>query len=195
MAHFYPGWEMHIWIDSTTILASTMRALMDWGALLHDKDPRIPAWMFQRFLVHDLPTVERYLVRDCDSRFSIREKACVDEWESCKTLLHTIHDHPYHKGTTIMGGLWGYWKAGDPNPFSMLDLMIASRWSKDSSYGADQNFLAESIWPLAKHSCTQHGKTLPILCKNESDSQSFCGEIIDADGKPNMSHRALRAQL
>jgi hypothetical protein len=192
MPHFYPGWQMHIWIDKFSINPETMRALRDWGAVLHDKEPKVKAWMFQRFLVHDLPNVDRYLVRDCDSRFTQRERVCVEDWErSCK-LLHTIHDHPYHTGTIIMGGLWGYWKAGDPKPFNMLELVEKSGWSLDSSYGADQNFLSETIWPRTKHSCLQHGKDVQITTLNVKDPMSFCGEVIDGDGNPNLAHREMR---
>lgn len=189
----YPGWQMHVWLERESVPADTVKALTDWGVTLHDKDPDIPAWMFQRFLIHDVPEVQRYLIRDCDSRLSMRERFCVEEWISEGTLLHTIHDHPYHfKGPVILGGLWGLWREGDPKPFSMKILMRDSPWSKNQNWGADQSFLEAVFWPLYKHSCTQHGKTLSIQVTNRTDPQSFCGEIIDANGQPNASHRAMR---
>lgn len=193
MPQVYPKWQMHVWVDGATVPALVMGRLKSLGAFIHLLDPAIPSKMIQRFLVHDLPDVERYISRDCDSRVSRREKWCVDDWIRAGTLLHTIHDHPYHVHCApIMGGLWGFWKAADKHPFSMRQMILDSHVAKESRWGSDQLFLEEELWPRYRWSAWQHGRAVPITVENE-DPEAFCGEIIDANGFPNLEHRKMRA--
>ena len=53
------------------------------------------------------PAVDRYLVRDTDSRLSARERFAVEQWVQSGTALHTMRDHPKHRPMPIMGGCWG----------------------------------------------------------------------------------------
>ncbi len=65
--------------------------------------------MFWRFLIADDLTVDRFLIRDADSRylftiaasihfdrFSMRELHAVNEWIASGKQLHVMRDHPYH---------------------------------------------------------------------------------------------------
>lgn len=188
----YPGWQMHVWVDDATVPETVSGRLRSLGAHLHPVDHDIPSRLYQRFLVHDLPDVERYVIRDCDSRVSRREKWCVDDWARAGTLLHTIHDHPWHAlSPPIMGGLWGFWKAADKRPFVMKRLILGSLVAKDDRWGSDQNFLDEEIWPRYRWSVWQHGRGVPIALANE-DPEAFCGEVIDENGRPNAQHREMR---
>ena len=62
--------------------------------------------MFWRFYPASEPDVDIFIVRDTDSRLSMREKYAVDEWISSNKGLHIMRDHPYHN-SLIMGGMWG----------------------------------------------------------------------------------------
>ena len=42
------------------------------------------------------PAPPRYLMRNLDSRLSIREKLAVDEWVSSGKRFHVMRDHPSH---------------------------------------------------------------------------------------------------
>lgn len=190
MPRIYPGWQMHLWLDKATVPASVAARLRPLGVFLHDPDPRI-ARIFSRFLIHDEPGVERYIIRDCDSRISMRERRCVDQWIEAGTLLHTIHDHPYHmQAPPIMGGLWGFWRERDAS-LNMRSLLLRSHLVHNNNWGSDQFFLTENIWPRYRHSVTQHGKVLPITPDPE-DPDAFCGEIVGADGVPNAQHREMK---
>jgi len=62
--------------------------------------------MFWRFLVADDNSVDRYMIRDSDSRLNDREKHTVDEWIESGYSVHSIRDHPNHN-RPLNGGMWG----------------------------------------------------------------------------------------
>ena len=71
------------------------------------------AGMFWRFLVADDPTVDRWIVRDSDSRLNPRERFAVEEWIQSGKVMHTIRDHPNHE-RPMNGGLIGGTKHAIP---------------------------------------------------------------------------------
>ena len=56
--------------------------------------------------IPDDPTVEFALVRDVDSRPTVRELLAVNEWVSSGLKFHTIRDHLQHR-VPVMGGMFG----------------------------------------------------------------------------------------
>jgi hypothetical protein len=93
-------------------------------------------YTFWRFMVVDDTTVERAVIRDIDSRASLREKIMVDQWLSSGSKLHVIRDHPYHE-EFIMAGMWGL----ITNGVSEGLVRKIKRFVKTNSYGIDQAFL------------------------------------------------------
>ena len=115
------------------------------------------AGMFWRFLVADDAAVDRYIVRDTDSRLNARERFAVEEWiESGKVCvwkggginageilpasfspqgIHSIRDHPNHD-RPLNGGLWG----GKHGAIKNMGRMIRERASAQK-YGMDLTFL------------------------------------------------------
>jgi hypothetical protein len=63
--------------------------------------------MSWRFLVASDPNIERYVIRDIDSRISRREKLAVDEWIASGKQFHVMRDHPSHSNNAMSGGMWG----------------------------------------------------------------------------------------
>lgn len=147
--------------------------------------------MFYRLLIHDYPGVDRYLIRDADSRISMRERRCVDQWISSGKILHTIHDHPYHI-RPIQGGMFGVWRG--PFESSLMREAIGNVWPMADTWGRDEEFLEHVIWPLMKHSVCEHGRSNPIPeGDGHEDPQAFIGEIYNAQGNPeHPEHRAMR---
>lgn len=189
MPTIYPGWEMHLWFDCDVSL-EVLSVLHLMHVELHEMDGRFNQRMFYRFLIHDFPSVERYLIRDADSRICVRESACVKEWIDSKMLIHTIHDHPYHT-RPMLGGLWGLWKSPEfPHP-NMEQLIVKTQASSTDKYGEDEDFLMSEVWPKYQNSSMQHGWTQPFPKQNQ-DQASFCGEIFDEHEAPNLAHRAMR---
>lgn len=62
--------------------------------------------MFWRFLVADDDRVDRYIVRDTDSRLNARDRLAVEEWIRSGTGFHIIRDHNCHC-KDVSGGMWG----------------------------------------------------------------------------------------
>lgn len=196
----YPGWRLIVFYDKA-VPQDTVRTLHQLGCRMIPMDEqRWPNKMFPRFLVHDLPEVERYLIRDADSRLCARESVCVQEWIVERTALHVIRDHPYHLNA-MMGGGWGLYKPAAIPQRSMADLM-QPRWSAAIKYGQDQDFLASVVWPLYWRSSTQHDTfktaripgTRPIPFVQGWPIEAFCFEIFDEHNRPNEAHRAMRLE-
>ena len=98
-----------------TVPASIKQALQQEGAELKEvaeEEKRTSnlgggiGGMFWRFLAIDDAGVERFIVRDADSRLNRRERFAVEEWVRSGRAVHTIRDHPSHD-RHLNGGLWG----------------------------------------------------------------------------------------
>lgn len=191
MPRVYPGWECHIWTDNALPELGIHRTLQRLGCILHPMDLGWRQRMFYRFLIHDVPGVDRYLIRDADSRISMRERRCVDQWIASGKILHTIHDHPYHI-RPIQGGMFGVWRGAHPS--SPMREVIGNVWPMADTWGRDEEFLEHVIWPLLSFSVCEHGRINPIPPSDEDDDpQAFVGEIYESNGKPaHPEHRAMR---
>lgn len=185
---FYPGWQFHVWVaeEVPRYIAANLRL---HGAYVHSIPLMFRNKMMARFLVHDIPEVNIYVIRDTDSRFSERETQAVSEWLLSGTKLHVMRDHPYH-AQPIMGGMWGWKKDG--REFSMLS-MIKHWFKKPMRPGEDQDFLRSHIWTLpvtriVHDSCGKFDGT-----RNwPQDGPSFVGEYISEKEQPNEPHRQMR---
>lgn len=149
----FPGWRLWVYMDSSessrygSVPASVKSNLIDLGADIHYVTPDeefIPPMMW-RFLVADDPAVDRFIVRDSDSRLTKRDAASVAAWIRSDRPFHCIRDHPSHAGYALSGGLWG----GRARP---LRRIIRRSWSNimrgmAAGYLDDMNFLNSEIWP------------------------------------------------
>jgi len=157
---FYPGWICRFYVH-TSVPKETIELLKKEGCEIEERteEPFIKHMdapgMFWRFEVLKDKDVERFIIRDADSRLSQREKNCVVDWERSGKEFHIIRDHPMH-GTKIMGGMWGA-----TNNFSQRinydDLLNSfNNSSYKNIYATDQEFLAYMIYPLVKDSACIH---------------------------------------
>lgn len=148
MPTIYPGWEMRVYYaaDVPEGIANSLRAY-DHVELVPGNTIISP--MVWRFLVASDPTVSRYIVRDADSRLSVRERAAVGEWVRSGQKFHVMRDHPSHSNYAMSGGLWGGTHPAFPDMKNLLSPV-------GRAYIADMNFLTERVWPVAKQSVLQH---------------------------------------
>lgn len=164
LAHqWYPGWICRFYVPCSfgekVLERRTLERLDKMNnvelAFMLDEYPR----MFWRFLVADDIEVNRFLVRDADSRITEQEVMAVLEWMQEDTILHTCRAHPAH-ARPINGGMWGaMWKRPDWNaPWMsyLIDQFIKEEGARANDYGKDQEFLGRYIWPWACRSATQH---------------------------------------
>jgi hypothetical protein len=93
-----------------------------------------PINMLYRYL--PLTQYDIGFVRDTDSRITERDRWCIQEFLNSDKSYHIIRDHVWHK-SKIMGGLFG-WKR---------PLALALPLDSEASYGSDEAFLAEHLYP------------------------------------------------
>lgn len=153
--------------------------------IYHMKVPGDWRMMFDRFRPVFDPDVDVTIVRDCDSRLSLREKVAIDEWLASPYGFHTMNDHYLHS-VPIMGGMWGMKRDTLP-AFQYL----MENWIKEDRLQTDQEFLAQEIWPRVKDNCLRHddgyynhlwgGKPFPT----PFDGINFVGASYGSDDKIN----------
>jgi len=180
----YPGWNVLVYHDRTVALP-VLNDLFSRGVkLVEVNNPAIPSGLYWRFLANGIEDMERFIVRDVDSRLSQREKAAVDAWIESGKGFHSCRDHPAH-AREINGGMWGARKGVIEN---MLHLILTQA-THDPNYGADQSFLCRVIWPLVKDNCLQHDSvsrsnfpgSVPFPTKRKG--RRFMGEVYDEHDK------------
>lgn len=135
----YPGWIMRLYYDYT-VPKHYIDELKKLDVELYDMtNKEIPNFgVFWRFFVNDDPQVERFIVRDTDSRLNKREKDAVDEWISSNKSLHIMRDHPQH-GVLILAGTWGL--KSDKNLNMKNEILDFLKDKEYYRYGDDQIFL------------------------------------------------------
>lgn len=162
----FPGWVARFYFDAASVPAATLDELRDLGAELVPHD--LARTMFARFMVAADSTVDRYMVRDADSRLGLREQAAVNEWMASGYSMHYMRDHPAH-GRAINGGMWG----GVKGAVADMAQLVASAGIVNASspgYGDDQDFLSAVIYPRTVNDQIAHDS---ISCNGFPNSASF----------------------
>lgn len=174
--------------ENTISLCGSFNPLIE---IYHMDFPGDWRMMMDRFLPIVEDDIDYMIVRDCDSRLSLQEKMCVDEWISSGKSLHMIHAHPWHC-TPILGGLFGL-KGGS---FPLMKYII-DNWKEQSAYQIDQNLLRDKVWPKFSHGdFLNHDEFFGHLWKAtpfpiKRDDGGFMGESFDENDKPNKEHREI----
>ncbi len=121
--------------------------------------------LFWRFEPLKDDSIERFIVRDTDSRLNVREADAVKEWENSDLNFHIMRDHVQHK-VPICGGLWG----------ATIDFIDKIKFDYDELlfnyikgltfndifkqrgkyFNTDQPFLWKHIWPRVLNSHMAH---------------------------------------
>ena len=158
---FYPDWTCRFYVDAS-VPTEILSKLDNGENEIYRMNPMYDVLgMFWRFRpMFDDAEIERFIVRDCDSRFTMREVNAVKQWEKENTPFHLIRDNQSHN-THILGGMWGAKKNAVPN----FEFKINSYLSKVTPcntqegrrfHGADQLFLSQYVWPFIKDDHTGH---------------------------------------
>jgi len=182
----YPGWKCRFYVNSSIPKDLPQKLKDAGGEVITIVDNLGPySGMFWRFLVNDDPAVDYYIIRDADSRISYREQGCVREWMASGKSFNTIHDHFFHHGVPMLGGMWGGRTGRIPN---MTEKVHA--WPRQHHHGDDQIFLAHIIWPLIHNDCLRHDNGYELRYGPASRIPShqplkyggtFVGELFDSN--------------
>jgi hypothetical protein len=168
----YPEWKIRCYIDET--VPSSLRTKLEEGGAEIVMMPKSDGnyGLFWRFEPLKDTTIERFIVRDSDSRLNIREAAAVKEWEESGKEFHIMRDHPQH-GAKICGGMWGatseFINKIEKNYDSLLNNFLSTLTfnkiftQRGKYFNCDQPFLWSVVWPRIMNSHIAHIKDLPNL--------------------------------
>lgn len=145
----FPGWRMWLYYDES-VPSNVVHTLCSRGVKLINATGQIKNERAWRFAVASEP-VQRYLIRDIDSRVSIRESEAVKEWIISGKKFHLMRDHPCHSKFAINPGLWGGTGNAIPNLLQLMESQVMDKY-----YLQDTDFLNSVVWPIAKQSVYQH---------------------------------------
>ena len=149
-----PSWVVDELKKQPNVEISYYESDVGWGGMLH------------RFYPATEDDVSVMISRDTDSRLSLREKACVDDWLNNSTKkVHTIRDACVHQ-SQMMGGLWGV-RDGYLNWIKLhLNYMLQSLKDGSGKKGLDQDFLNSKVYLYAIGSINEYGKNAEICRPN-----------------------------
>jgi hypothetical protein len=169
----YPGWDFRIYHDEK-VPQNIIEKIKEYNNVELIKMPNIIGHlkMFWRFYPLMDTSIERFIVRDTDSRLNIREAAAVKEWIESEKEFHIMRDHEQH-GAYICGGMWGATsefinKIKDKyddlkNNFIKTLTFNEIYGSRGAYFNSDQKFLWKIIWPKIINNHIAHIKDLPNL--------------------------------
>lgn len=218
---YFPGWICRFYHDDS-VPSHILKELRELNAELVNMAGASQfsgsvAGTFWRFLVADDKTVDRFIIRDSDSRLNPRDALCVAEWVSSGAWVHSIRDHPNHD-RPFNGGMWGARKGFTSHmtkpqvtynyyddtskasqdvseigkPVRMSEL-IQNYWNRDV-YGADQSFLQDILWPMVSRITLSHDS---YTCEKFPHTRPFpsqrprnfqhVGQVFDASDQPRMN--------
>ena len=137
---FYPGWICRIYC-TPAIYEQLKTDDPDIELIVRDDD----GWggLFWRFEPACDSSLGRVMIRDADSRITMRERSAVDEWEKSRLPFHVMRDHGSH-GVPICGGMWGI----VPSEFPEFRMKFIQRPHEEAKWGSDQEWLQREVWPV-----------------------------------------------
>jgi len=130
--------------------------------------------MFWRFFPISEDETEIMLSRDVDSRLTLREKLCIDEFIESDMLFHSMRDHPWHNG--IMGGMWGAKRGVLKDMKELIDV-----WEKTDKWQTDQSFLNSIIYPIISETYLLHDSIHLKNFPTKRENYSYVGEVFDSN--------------
>ena len=186
---YFPTWRLRVYADSSSVPSEKLRELEALKAEIHLDDWSAEGashGMFRRFFVADDVNVDRFIIRDSDSRLNARDAFAVADWVESDYEVHTVRDHPNHQ-RLLNGGMWG---ATRRSQIHGKVEMLARQYFDHDAYGADLDFLAADVAPLVErevlahdsYSCELFAGSRPFPTKRPADFQHV-GQVFDARGR------------
>ena len=163
-SQIYPGWIVRVYHDGTV-----PRSITDTLALRNVQlvnisaySSEIPYYLYRTlktvstpitdksawnlFVAFD-PTVERYIIRNAESKLTWHERTAVDQWIESGKRFHIMRDHTFHSDNTVPTGMWGGTHNAVPDIINLLH-----RYNNTLNYSNFQDLLNKEIFKLANRS-------------------------------------------
>lgn len=169
----YNGWETRFYVGDD-VKEEIVAQLKSFGVvvIICKRNSQYDGlfWRFKPLYDHD---VSHWVSRDCDSRISTLEKACVDEWLNSDKTVHIIrdaHNHSYE----IMAGMFGVNNILFNERYGTENLLLETSFNRED----DQTILTKKLWPLiindhVCHDYWNHHMPNTNLTYQEGDSVHF----------------------
>ena len=102
----YPDWEIYIYHD-TTVPSNIIDKLTKhkYVKIINMFNSSIVNNMSWCLLVASETDVERYAIKNINTRLSLREKSAVDDWITSGKRIHVMRDHPSHSQYATNSGM------------------------------------------------------------------------------------------
>ena len=181
----YPGWTVRFYTDET-VPVRVIEELHSTGAEIVGQNPRpYPNYgRYWRFLVANDPRVDRFIIRDADSRLNVREAAAVAAWIKSGKSFHVMRDSVHHN-SKMLGGMWGGRSGMLPAIGPLID-----QWKNFDLPRANDRFCSEILLPLFNDDYICHDSyghfpdATPFPAHLPLALTSFVGQIVSTDGPP-----------
>lgn len=162
----YGGYSIRMYVDDRLRGGRTADSLITKGVEIIWKDGREVEdpkqsyrGLFWRLHVAGDSSIDRFIVRDTDSRLNKRDAWAVRAWEASGCPFHCQRDHPACHRVPIMGGLFGAVRGFMEDFIPCMEAFLqheiegvrhAGRGEKGEKelWGADQTFLWRYVWPV-----------------------------------------------
>lgn len=182
----YPDWECRFYCNKNVPIEiiNKLKSQPNTEVFIINGEPN---WKFatKRFLAISDQSCDYIIVRDADSRLSLREKYAVEEWISSGKSLHIMRDHPAHGNFPIFAGMFGVKGKKVENIDEVLQFFEKT---EVEHYNYDQRFLQKYLFPVFTndiHLNDEIFNNCPF--PTERYDYEFVGQIFDAN-----DNRALR---
>jgi protein O-GlcNAc transferase len=154
---YYYGRSVPKWVLSTLLVFPHVELIK----VSENEDSVARTWRFMACLDPDVDVV---LSRDVDARLSLREAEAHQEFLDSEYGFHIIRDHPTGHNYVISAGMF----AMKTHAYGNLMHKRLLKHSFVDEYMADQNFLAQQIYPAVAGDCLIHDEYYNIKVEGNS---------------------------
>jgi len=189
---YYPGWVCRFYV--TNVEKSTIDLLRNAGGEVVEVNGSGPGHMMSRFMVADDPKVDRFIVRDVDSRLNSRERFAVQEWIESGLKIHSMRDH-VNQFYEYNGGMWG----GTKKCMPLLIKNIEGMSLEKKTEGMADILTLANVWKYYKNDTMAHDSytCLKYVKEGHAHLRSFptrrpfnylhVGQVFNENDQPRMN--------
>lgn len=136
----YPGWKLRVYLDNSVPKPIWEKlANLDVDVIDFTNETKLSGHFWRFFAANQEDQIT--IFRDSDSRFSLREKKCVNSWLLQDKKFHIIRDHERHYDFPILAGMWGIKGKLSEEQFTAME-----QYNNKFYYTVDQMYLSKYVW-------------------------------------------------